>query len=93
LLAGQKAQATAAHDIAYHYLKTGVGLLEHIPAHWREQYSLAFNVHVACAEAAYLTGDLDEKNRLVEQLACPCQARARPIPRSRDRYARLSCAR
>ena len=68
LLAGQKAQATAAHDIAYHYLKTGVGLLEHIPAHWREQYSLAFNVHVACAEAAYLTGDLEEKNRLVSAL-------------------------
>ncbi len=68
LLAGQKAQSTAAHDIAYHYLKTGVGLLEKIPAHWREQYSLAFNLHVACAEAAYLIGDLDEKSRLVGNL-------------------------
>ncbi len=68
LLAGKKAQATAAHDIAFHYLKTGVGFLEKIPAYWQERYSLAFDLHVACAEAAYLTGDLEEKNRLVQNL-------------------------
>jgi PAS domain S-box-containing protein len=68
LQAGQKAQATAAHEASLSYLKKGIALLQEIPGYWEAYYALAFNLFTACAESAYLNGDESEKEKLLNEL-------------------------
>ena len=68
LQAGQKANRSVAHDAAFNYLKTGIAILGALPTYWEDHYSLAFDLYTACAEAAYLSGNLAEKDRLLSVL-------------------------
>jgi predicted ATPase/signal transduction histidine kinase/ActR/RegA family two-component response regulator len=54
--AGKKARNSTAYAAANIYLQTGIKLLE-IDC-WETQYQLTLDLHVAAAEAAYLSGDL-----------------------------------
>lgn len=56
-IAGQKAKAAAAYDLALRYLITGLDLL---PANcWQQRYSLTLCLHGAAVETAYLNGDFE----------------------------------
>jgi PAS domain S-box-containing protein len=68
LLAGQKANGSAAHDAAYKYLQAGLAELRTVPNYWDHYYSLAFDLYSACAEAAYLNGDTVGKDQFLNTL-------------------------
>ena len=62
LRAGQRAKNAAAYEPAFRYLSAGVRLL---PADaWQSRYELALELYNECAEAAYLSGDVAEMERL-----------------------------
>lgn len=62
LTAGKKAKAAAAYKPAFGYLQAGADLLpENV---WERQYDLALALHVEAAEAAYLSGDFNQMQRL-----------------------------
>ncbi|NJN67571.1 MAG: AAA family ATPase [Chloroflexaceae bacterium] len=63
LLAGKKARAAAAYEPAFHYLQTGLSLLE--KDNWQWQYDQTLELHVEAAEAAYLSGNFAEMEHLV----------------------------
>jgi predicted ATPase len=63
LTAGRKANANAAYEPAYAYLRRGLALLTEDS--WLNDYELTLSLHIAAAEAAYLSSDLDEMSRLV----------------------------
>jgi predicted ATPase/class 3 adenylate cyclase/tRNA A-37 threonylcarbamoyl transferase component Bud32 len=63
LLAGKKAKAAAAYEPAFHYLQTGLSLLE--KDNWQWQYDQTLELHVEAAEAAYLSGSFAEMEHLV----------------------------
>lgn len=58
LIAGQKAQQTAAHSAALQYLTTGIELLA--ADSWQFQYALSLALHGKATEAAYLSGDVQQ---------------------------------
>src|SRR5262249_46899617 len=62
LVAGKKAKAAAAYEPAFKYLQVGAELL-HEDA-WERRYDLALALHVEAAEAAYLSGDFNQMERL-----------------------------
>ncbi|MBI5568845.1 MAG: AAA family ATPase [Desulfomonile tiedjei] len=62
LLAGRKAMASAAYGPAFHYLKAGLGLLGDDA--WHTDYELALTLHVEAVEAAYLSTEFHETDRL-----------------------------
>ena len=74
LLAGQKAKASAAYEPAFNYLRAGVELLASPVApsanpvidNWQRQYDLTLELYVEAAEAAYLSGNFEEMERLAE---------------------------
>ncbi len=66
LTAGTKAKDSTAYDTALKYLLTGVGLLS--SESWTTQYDLTLALHESAAEAAYLNGDFEEAERLVERI-------------------------
>ena len=66
LIAGNKAKDSTAYDTASRYLLTGIGLLS--LESWQTQYDLMLKLHEAAAEAAYLNGDFEEAERLVERI-------------------------
>lgn len=66
LTAGLKAKDSTAYETAVRYLLTGAGLLG--PDSWQTQYDLTLTLHEAAAEAAYLSGDFAEAERLVERI-------------------------
>jgi len=66
LTAGTKAKDSTAYDTALKYLLTGVGLLS--SESWTTQYNLTLALYEAAAEAAYLNGDFEEAERLVERI-------------------------
>lgn len=62
LSAGQKAKNAAAYEPAFRYLQAGIRLL---PANaWQRSYDLALELHNEAAEAAYLSANPDEMERL-----------------------------
>jgi predicted ATPase/signal transduction histidine kinase/tRNA A-37 threonylcarbamoyl transferase component Bud32 len=63
LLAGQKAKAATAYGAALEYLNVGRGLL--IADSWHS-YELTFALHKQTAEVAYLNGDFEQMERLVQ---------------------------
>jgi predicted ATPase/serine phosphatase RsbU (regulator of sigma subunit)/tRNA A-37 threonylcarbamoyl transferase component Bud32 len=64
LIAGKKAKASAAYDPAFNYLQVGIRLLG--DKGWQTQYGLALALHVEAAEAAYLSGDFEQMERLAQ---------------------------
>ena len=62
LAAGRQAIGSAAYEPAFRYLQTGIDLLGQ--EGWRRQYDLALALHVEAAEAAYLSGQLDQMDKL-----------------------------
>ena len=80
LIAGQKAKASTAYESAVKYLNVGLGLLpgncrdakfrvstfsDDINS-WESHYHLTLALHTEAAEAAFLSGDFEEMQRLVE---------------------------
>ena len=64
LQAGKKAKASAAYQPAFDYLRTGTELLG--PESWRTHYDLVLELHIQAAEAAYLSTDFAQMQRLSE---------------------------
>ncbi|MBD3560239.1 AAA-like domain-containing protein, partial [Planktothrix sp. FACHB-1355] len=64
LQAGKKAKASAAYQPGFNYLKFGLDLLEE--GCWQRQYDLTLELYVEAAEAAYLSTDFEEMERLTE---------------------------
>lgn len=64
LMAGQKAKASAAYEQAFRYLLIGIELLEQNS--WQHQYELTLALTVEAAELAYLSGDFEKTDSLIE---------------------------
>ncbi|MGB0384017.1 MAG: ATP-binding protein [Ardenticatenaceae bacterium] len=64
LKAGHKAKSANAYQAALNYLTTGRGLLP--VDSWQSQYAITLALHVEGAEAAYLSGDFEQLERLVK---------------------------
>lgn len=64
LNAGRKAKVSAAYEMAFEYLKMGLGLLD--PYIWRDQYELALELHNEATEVACLSGHFEQMEHLVE---------------------------
>lgn len=64
LIAGQKAKAATAYEAAIRYLRVGLSLLP--VSGWHQQYELALALHQEAAEAAFLSGDFEQMERLAE---------------------------
>lgn len=66
LLAGQKALSSAASLSAFNYLRAGLKVL---PAKsWKENYKLALSLHTEAAEAAYMSSNFKEAERLFRKI-------------------------
>lgn len=66
LAAGRKAKTSAAYGAVLKYLGTGIGLLDQ--GGWERQYDLALHLHSEAAEAACLTGEFGEMERLIAEV-------------------------
>ncbi|NET37986.1 MAG: AAA family ATPase, partial [Cyanothece sp. SIO1E1] len=64
LMAGRKAIASTAQTAALGYFSLGLQLLT--ADSWQQHYDLTLALHEAAAEAAYLCGDFDQMERLIE---------------------------
>ncbi|MBV9873908.1 MAG: AAA family ATPase [Verrucomicrobia bacterium] len=73
LIAGQRAQASAAHTSALKYLGAGAALLA--PDCWEHQYQLAFALEFQQATSEFVTGDLEVAEDRLSRLS----SRARSI--------------
>lgn len=62
LKAGRQAKKAAAYASAFSYLRTGIAMLGDTA--WQRQYGLTLALYRAAVEAAYLTTDFDEMERL-----------------------------
>jgi predicted ATPase/signal transduction histidine kinase len=62
--AGTIAKKSAAFDAAMDYLNTGLSLLT--PECWQNQYDLSLELHQLGAEVAYLLGNLEQQNQLIQ---------------------------
>ncbi len=62
LIAGKKAQASAAYEPAWNYLNVGMDCLS--ADSWQRQYNLTLSLYVEAAEAAYLSGNFEEMEKL-----------------------------
>ncbi len=62
LIAGRKAKASAAYEPAFKYLILGTHLLEQDS--WQSHYELTLALYESAAEAAYLSTDFEEMERL-----------------------------
>ncbi|MBE9005117.1 AAA family ATPase [Fortiea sp. LEGE XX443] len=68
-IAGRKALASTAYAAAIKYLRTGIELLS--SDKWETQYELTLALYETAAEAAYLAGEFDQMEQLVDVvLAC-----------------------
>lgn len=63
LAAGQKAKAATAYTSAFNYLMTGISLLK--TESWQEQYDLTLLLHTAATEAAFLSSQSNQVDRLL----------------------------
>ncbi len=64
LIAGRKAKASAAYELAFRYLLFGTKLLN--SDSWISQYALTLSLYESAAEAAYLSTDFEQMKRLAE---------------------------
>ncbi|MGD1702954.1 trifunctional serine/threonine-protein kinase/ATP-binding protein/sensor histidine kinase [Dapis sp. BLCC M229] len=66
LTAGEKAKGSAAYVAALKYFQTALSLLD--VESWERNYPLALKLHENYAEAAYLTGDFELMETIIEQI-------------------------
>ncbi len=66
LAAGKRAKASAAYAPAFTYLRAGVELLGE--NRWQDAYVLTLNLYSEAAEAAYLSADFAEMERLSQEV-------------------------
>jgi predicted ATPase/signal transduction histidine kinase len=64
LIAGRKAKASTAYDAALRYLTIGRKLLS--LDSWLQEYALTLTLYEEATEAAFLSGDLEQMNRLAD---------------------------
>ncbi|MBD2679041.1 MULTISPECIES: AAA family ATPase [Nostoc] len=64
LIAGRKAKAAAAYTSALNYLKIGIELLP--KSCWQTQYNLSLDLHETAAEVAYLSGDFQQAEQIIQ---------------------------
>ncbi len=63
-IAGKRAKAASAYEPAAKYLNTGLELLA--SDSWQNQYDLTLNLHLATAEAEYLTTNFERSHALLD---------------------------
>ncbi len=63
LRAGKRAVSASAYPPAFNYFKTALDLVDE--SLWDKDYALALTLYSDAAQAAYLTGDYDEMDRLL----------------------------
>lgn len=78
LEAGKKAIAAAAYQPALNYLLTGITALE--PERWQRQYPLTLALHQAAAEAAFMAGQFEDMDRLIEATLKRAQTVLHSVP-------------
>lgn len=66
LTAGQKAKASAAYGAALSYFRAGLALLP--DNSWQAHYRLTFDLHLECAQCAYLCADPQAAEELFDLL-------------------------
>lgn len=66
LQAGRKAKQNSAFQPAFDYLRRGIELLE--PDAWERQYDRTLALHTDACEAAYLIGEFDHMETLVQTI-------------------------
>lgn len=66
LVAGKKAKLSAAFDIAFHYLKSAIGMVEE--KSWHTHYHLMLSLHDTAAETAYLCGEFKAMESLTKRV-------------------------
>jgi predicted ATPase/signal transduction histidine kinase len=66
LLAGRKAKAATAYEIAFQYFNTGLALLG--ANAWEDHYTIALEMNIETAEASYLTGNFEKMDELSEEI-------------------------
>ena len=64
LLTGKKAKHSAAYQPTFEYLQTGIVLLH--DESWQQQYDLTLALYTEAAEAAYLIGEFEQMEQLIE---------------------------
>ncbi|NEO18950.1 MULTISPECIES: AAA family ATPase [unclassified Moorena] len=64
LRAGKKAKSSAARQLGFNYLQTGLSLLGN--QSWSQQYNLSLDLYVEAAEAAYTIANYDQMEPLTE---------------------------
>ncbi|WP_437989718.1 AAA family ATPase [Sorangium sp. So ce145] len=74
LHAGRKAKAAAAYEAAAALFAAGLSLLA--PDRWEARHELTYELTFERAHAAYITGGLDEAERLLEELMERARTRA-----------------
>ncbi|GBF79610.1 trifunctional serine/threonine-protein kinase/ATP-binding protein/sensor histidine kinase [Aphanothece sacrum] len=67
LIAGKKAKLSAAYTPALNYFQLGIKQLESQQT-WKNQYELTLELYLEAAEAAYLDGQFEEMEKLLETL-------------------------
>ncbi|NER79620.1 MAG: serine/threonine-protein kinase PknK, partial [Leptolyngbya sp. SIO1D8] len=80
LEAGAKAIAAAAYGPALNYLLTGIRALETASDCWRNHYALTLALHQRAAEAAFMVGDFEAMDGLIETVLKQAQAVLDRIP-------------
>ncbi|MBE7381372.1 MAG: AAA family ATPase [Leptolyngbya sp. SIO1E4] len=78
LEAGTKAIAAAAYGPALSYLLTGIRALD--TDCWQQQYALTLALHQKAAEAAFMVGDFEAMDRLIETVLHQASAVLDRIP-------------
>ena len=64
LRAGKKAQAATAYKAAFDYFTTGIQLLS--PDSWQTEYHLTLDLYTAAVESAFLCGNFEQMESLIE---------------------------
>ena len=64
--AGEKAKASAAYGAALQYIQTALSLID--SESWQTNYPLALKLHEANAETAYLTGDFELMETVIDRV-------------------------
>jgi predicted ATPase/GAF domain-containing protein len=65
-LAGRKAKAATAYEIAYRYYAQGIVLIGENC--WNDNYSMALELYTEAAEASYLVGNFEKMDDLSEEI-------------------------
>jgi predicted ATPase/WD40 repeat protein/GAF domain-containing protein/tRNA A-37 threonylcarbamoyl transferase component Bud32 len=64
VIASKKAKASNAYQSALEYLQIGINFLD--TNSWQKQYQLSLEIHQVAAETAYLSGDFEQMEKLIE---------------------------